>query len=109
MNLADMFGQLSEMKKNMENVKASLDGIHVEGEAGGGMVKVTANANKKVLRLVIDPQIVNDREMMEDLIVAATNKALELAEARGAEELSKVAGTMLPNIPGLDLSELGLK
>lgn len=109
MNLADMFGQLSEMKKNMENVKASLDDIHVIGEAGGGMVKVTANANKRVLKLAIDPQVMNDHEMMEDLIVAATNKALEEAEKRGAEELSKVAGTMLPNLPGLDLGELGLK
>ncbi|MDX2062964.1 MAG: YbaB/EbfC family nucleoid-associated protein [Bacteroidia bacterium] len=109
MNLADMFGKLNEMKQNMENVRASLDQIHVEAESGGGMVKVVANANKQVLKLSIDPSVATDREMMEDLIVAAINKALEKAEEKGREELSKAASGMLPNLPGLDLSQLGLK
>ena len=109
MNLADMFGKLNEMKQNMENVRASLDQIHVEAESGGGMVKVVANANKQVLKLSIDPSVTTDREMMEDLIVAAINKALEKAEEKGREELSKAASGMLPNLPGLDLSQLGLK
>lgn len=109
MNLADMFGKLNDMKANMEKVRENLNDIHVSADAGGGMVKVTANANKRVLKITIEPDALTDREMMEDLITAAVNKALDLAEEKGREELSKATASFMPNIPGLDLGSLGLK
>lgn len=108
MNLADMFGKIQQMQENMQKVRDNLDNILVEGEAGGGMVRVSANANKRILKITIDKSILGDAEMMEDLVVAAVNKALEKAEVQGREALGQATQGMLPNIPGLDLSKLGL-
>lgn len=108
MNLADMFGKLQQMQENMKTAQQSLDGITVEADAGGGMVRVTASASKRVLKIVIDPAILNDREMVEDLTTAAVNKALEKAEEAGRAELQKATAGMLPNLPGVDLSKFGL-
>lgn len=108
MNLADMFGKIQQMQENMQKVRESLDSIVVEGEAGGGMVRVSANANKRVLSITIDKSIAGDTEMIEDLVVAAVNKALEKAEEQGRQALGKATQGMLPNLPGLDLSKLGL-
>lgn len=113
-NMADMFGKISEMQEkmqeNVKKVKEQMDSIKIEAESGGGMVKVTANANRKILKITIDPEIIdkNDPEMLEDLVCAAVNKALEAAEEKGREEMSKVTSGMLPNLPGLDLSKFGL-
>lgn len=108
LNLGDMFGKLQQMQEGMQKVRQTLDTITVEAEAGGGMVRVTANANKRILKIKVDKDILNDAEMMEDLITAAVNKALDKAEETGRAELQKLTAGMLPNIPGLDLSKLGL-
>lgn len=107
-NPADMFGKIQEMQEQMQKVRDSLDQVTVEAEAGGGMVKVTATANKRVTKVHIEPEVYDDKEMLEDLLIAATNKALEMAEEKGSEELKKATQSMLPNIPGLDLSQMGL-
>ncbi|MDX1907860.1 MAG: YbaB/EbfC family nucleoid-associated protein [Bacteroidia bacterium] len=109
-NLGDMMGRFQDMQKRLKEVKDSLEDIVVEAEAGGGMVRVTANANRRILKMTIDPDVVdkNDTELMADLITAAVNKALDKAEVRGREELERVTKGMMPNIPGLDLSALGL-
>ena len=109
-NFGDMMGKLQEMQGRLKEVREQMDNILVEAEAGGGMVRVKANANRKVIKIDIDPDIIDkeDPEIMEDLITAAVNKALTLAEARGKEELEKATKGLLPNIPGLDLSRFGL-
>lgn len=109
-NPLDMFGKIKEMQSEMEKARQRLDDILVTGEAGGGMVKVTANANKLILKIEIDQDLIvpADKEMMEDLIAAAVNKAIEQAEKTAREELQRVSSGILPNIPGLDLSKLGL-
>jgi DNA-binding YbaB/EbfC family protein len=108
LNLADMFGKLQQMQESMQKVRQSLDTITVEAEAGGGMVRVTANANKRIIKIKVDKEVMNDAEMMEDLVTAAVNKALDKAEEAGRAELQKITSGMLPNIPGMDLSKLGL-
>ena len=108
LNMADMFGMVEKMKREMEETKARLGDITVEGEAGGGMVKVTATATHRITKIQIDPELYKDPEMMEDLICAAVNKAMEQAAETSRAELAKVTGGMMPNIPGLDLSKLGL-
>ncbi len=109
-NLGDMMGKIQEMQSRLKEVREQLDDITVESEAGGGMVRVTANANRKVLKIKLDPDIIDkdDPEIMEDLITAAVNRALEQAEARGREELQDATKGIIPNIPGMDLSNFGL-
>ena len=109
-NLSDMMGKFQEMQNRLKEVKEQLEDITVESEAGGGMVRVTANGNRKVLKIHIDPDIIDkdDPEIMSDLITAAVNKALDKAEIRGREEIEGVTKGMLHNIPGLDLGKMGL-
>lgn len=94
----------------MRKAREKLDDIIVESEAGGGMVRVKANANRKILKLTIDPDIIDpkDPEIMEDLIAAAVNKVLEKAEKTAQEEIQKISSDLMPNIPGLDMGKLGL-
>jgi nucleoid-associated protein EbfC len=108
-NPMELMGKLKEMQAEMERTRERLDDIIVYAETGGGMVKVSANANRKLLKIEVDPDIIdkNDKEMMEDLIVAAVNKAMEEAEKRAQEEVQKVSAGLLPNIPGMDMSKFG--
>jgi nucleoid-associated protein EbfC len=108
-NPMDLMGKLKEMQAEMEKVKQRLDDITITAESGGGMVVVTANANRKVLRIEVDADIVNanDKEMMEDLIAAAVNKAMEAAENVARDEVNRVSTSMMPNIPGMDMSKFG--
>ena len=110
-NPGDLLGKIQEMQSRLKDAQASLEQVTVEAEAGGGMVRVRANANRKVLKIEVDPTIVDkdDVELMSDLITAAVNKALEQAEARGKEEMQKATDGIMPNIPGMDLGSLGLK
>ncbi|MEZ4774852.1 MAG: YbaB/EbfC family nucleoid-associated protein [Bacteroidia bacterium] len=109
-NLSDMMGKIQEMQSRLKEVKGQLDEITVESESGGGMVRVVANGNRKVLKITIDPDIIDkdDPEIMADLITAAVNKALDLAEIRGREELEGATKGILPNIPGFDLGRFGI-
>ena len=108
-NPMELMGKLKEMQAEMEKAKDRLNDITVVGESGGGMVKVTVNANRKVLKIDVDPELVTkeDKEMMEDLIAAAVNVALEKAEDTAREEIGRISSGMMPNIPGFDLSNLG--
>jgi DNA-binding YbaB/EbfC family protein len=71
-------------------------------------VKVTANGNQKITGIEIDPEAVDedDLELLEDLVIAGVNKALEDASEMAQEEMKESMGGMLP--PGMDLSQLGL-
>lgn len=110
-NFKDMMGKIREMQDRLKEVKDQLDHITVEAESGGGMVKVLANANRKILKITLDPEIIDkqETEMMADLITAAVNKALEQAEERGREELQEATKGLMPNIPGLDLGNMGFR
>lgn len=109
MNMADMFGKLNDFQKKMQEAKEQLGSIEVEAEAGGGMVKVTANGNREVTSIKLDKDIVDpgDTEMLEDLIIAGVNQALKKAEEAGQEKMGEVTKGMLPG--GMDLGSLGLK
>lgn len=101
-NLGALLGQVQKMQEKMEKAQEGLIDIEVEGTAGGGMVIVVANAKQEILQITIDPEVVDpdDIDMLEDLIVAATNQALEKAQQAANEHLQKEAGGMLPNLPG---------
>lgn len=108
-NLNEMFGKLQEMQQKLQDAKSHLDKIVVETDAGGGMVRVKANANRKLLGIKLDPEIIdkNDPEILEDLITAAVNKALDLADEKGKAEMQRIGKDMLPNIPGMDMGKIG--
>jgi len=101
-----MLKQVQKMQAEMQKVQSELGNLTVTEDSGGGMVKVTANGNKELISLVIDPQVIKseDKEILEDLIVAAVNKAIQSASKMAEEELAKVTKGMIPpglNIPGL--------
>lgn len=111
-NMADMFGKISNMQAKMKEVQDRLGELTVDAEAGGGMVKVTANGNRKIVSIELDKDVIDpeDKEMMEDLVVAGVNKALEKAEDAAKEKMQEVYKDILPGggIPGMDMSKLGL-
>lgn len=108
MNMAELFGKMAEMQQRVKESQQELAKKTVTAEAGGGMVKVVADGTSRIKSITIDPSVIDtdDMELMEDLLVAGVNKALEDASAMAQEEMSKTAGSFLP--PGMDLSNLGL-
>ncbi|MEX0723461.1 MAG: YbaB/EbfC family nucleoid-associated protein [Gracilimonas sp.] len=111
-NMADMFGKIQEMQSKMQEAQEGLNDVIVEAEAGGGMVKVKANGNKQIVSIEMDKDVVDpsDKEMLEDLIVAGVNKALEKAETASKEKMQEMYKGMIPGggIPGMDMSKFGL-
>lgn len=112
-NMMDMFGKVKEFQARMKEAQESLSGITAKGESGAGLVKATVNGVKQVIKIDIDPDLIrpsatpaDDREMLQDLVVAAINKALENVEPKIREHLKKSTEGLLPNIPGLDLSSM---
>jgi DNA-binding YbaB/EbfC family protein len=97
-----MMKQLQEMQNRMAQIQEELEHKEVEGTAGGGVVKVRANGHQKVLSIEIDPEAVDpqDVELLQDMVLAAVNEALDRSRDLAAQELGVLtAGLGLP--PGL--------
>ena len=97
--LSQLMKQAQEMQANMEKVQEELASTEVEGEAGGGMVKVVVTCKYEVRRVTIEPSLMNDdKDMLEDLVAAAFNDANRKVERTVQEKMSSVAGGLnLPN------------
>lgn len=100
-----MLKQVQKMQEEMQKVQSQLGNLSVTEEAGGGMIKASVNGNKELLSIEIDPQVIipAEKDILEDLIVAAVNKALQSASKLAEDEMAKVTKGMLPpglNIPG---------
>ena len=108
MNMADLFGRIQQMQSQMQDLRQQLDQTQVEAEAGGGLVRVEATASRRILKLHIDPELLKDPEMLEDLVCAAVNKAIVTADEKAQAEVSRLTGGIMPNLPGLDLGKFGL-
>lgn len=108
LDMMKMMGKVKEMQARLKEAQDNLEKITASGEAGAGMVKAVVNGKKKLIALEIDPTILSSAEkiLVQDLVVAAVNKAMEEAEIKAKEELKKSTEGMLPNIPGLDLSSM---
>lgn len=111
-NMADMFGKFQDMQEKMKKIQDQLEDLIVEAEAGGGMVKVKANGNRKLVSIELDQEVIDpeDKEMMEDLVVAGVNKALDKAEDASKEKMQEAYKDMMPGggIPGMDPGKLGM-
>ena len=105
-DMMKMMGKVKEVQEKMKTAQESLGEITAEAEAGGGMVKVIVNGKKEVIKLEIDPSIItkDDAELMQDLIIAATNMAIQSVEVKSKEHIKKATEGMLPNIPGMDFN-----
>ena len=107
-NMQDMMKQIQKVQERVAEVQAQLEQKTVTAEAGGGMVKVTANGKHQIVKIEIEKEVVNpaEKDMLEDLVVAAANQALERASAMAQEEMQKATSGMMPNIPGLNIPGL---
>ena len=101
-NIAQMMQQAQRMQDNLKRVEQELAVLEVTGQAGGGMVSVTITGKMEVRRVHIDPSMLGDAEMLEDLVTAAMNDAVGKANAESATRMSAAtAGMPLP--PGMKL------
>lgn len=100
-DLSGLLQQAKEMHSNMAKLQAEAAAIEVEGQSGGGLVRVTANGAMDIRRVVIDPSLITsgDKEMLEDLICAAANDALRKSRQTLEAEMRKLTGGI--SIPGL--------
>jgi DNA-binding YbaB/EbfC family protein len=95
-----MLRQVQQMQDRMAKVQAELENETVEASAGGGAVRVVATGAQKVVSVVIDPEVAADNEMLQDLVLAAVNEAMEASKQLAAKKMQAVAGGLgLP--PGL--------
>jgi hypothetical protein len=100
--LAGLMKQAQVMQDNMKKAQEQLALTEVEGQSGAGMVKVVMTCSHDVRRVSIDPSVLDDREMLEDLVAAAINDAVRRGEELSKEKMAGfAAGLNLP--PGLKL------
>jgi hypothetical protein len=99
--LGNIMKQAQQMQKKMGQMQQEMETQQVEATSGGGMVTAVVNGRQKLLSLTIDPQCVDpdDVEMLQDLVSAAVNEAINKSQEMMQSEMSKLTGGM--NIPGL--------
>jgi DNA-binding YbaB/EbfC family protein len=107
-DLGGMMGKVKEMQTRMKEAHEKLGLLSVNAESGAGMVKVTVNGNRQLVKVEVDESLMNtaDREVVQDLVVAATNKALSEIDLKIKEELQKATQGFMPNIPGFNFEDL---
>ena len=93
-NMNNLMKQAQRMQRQMEEMQAELETKTVEATAGGEMVRVVVTGKKEIVEIELKPEVVDpdDIEMLQDLIVAATNEALRMVEQETADAMSKLAG-----------------
>ncbi len=111
MGITNILKQAQNVQEEIKRVKQELGGMKVTGSSGGGLVTVTANGKQQILDVKIDAETIKleDKEMLEDLVVAGVNQALERSQEMANERLSKVTGGILSNLPeGIKIPGLNL-
>lgn len=100
-NMQNMMKQMQKMQKKMAEAQEELGEKRIEGTAGGGMVTVAVSGHKEILEVKIKPEVVDpdDIEMLEDLVLAATNDALKKADDLTAQTMGQFTKGM--NLPGM--------
>ena len=103
-NIGNMMKQAQQLQKKMSEAQEKLYSIEVEGVSGGGLVKVVATAKGEIKRIILDDSLLSkeEKEMTEDLIVAAINDAKQKGEIASQEEMKSVTGG-IPLPPGMKL------
>ncbi|MFH0999535.1 MAG: YbaB/EbfC family nucleoid-associated protein [Bacteroidota bacterium] len=98
--LNKLLGNLGPMKEAMDNAKKKLDTITVKGEAEGGLVSIYVNGNRRVTEIRINQKLMDegDKEAIEELVLIATNKALEHADSVNEMEMASAARNLMPGM-----------
>jgi DNA-binding YbaB/EbfC family protein len=102
--MGNLLKQAQQFQTKMAKLQEELEDRTVEASAGGGMVTVVVNGRQEIVSINIEPEVINsdDKEMLQDLILAAVNDGLSRAKEMVNEEMGKLTkGLNLPNIPGL--------
>ena len=92
--IAGLMKQAQQMQTNMQKAQDELAQLEVEGQAGAGAVKVVMTCKHDVKRVTIDPSVMDDKDMLEDLVAAALNDATRRVEALTQEKMGGLAGGM---------------
>jgi DNA-binding YbaB/EbfC family protein len=101
-NIAGLMQQAQKMQQEMQKAQEELANLEVTGQAGGGMVSVVMNGQHAVKRVTIDPGLADDIEMLEDLVTAATNDAVNRIKETSEQQMAGVTqGMKLP--PGFKM------
>ena len=100
-NIGNIMKQAQKMQAQIAKVQEELAEKTVEASAGGGMVAVVVNGKQEILSIKIEPEVIDaqDRDMLQDLVVAAVNEGLRKSQEMVAEEMKKITGGL--QIPGL--------
>ena len=100
-NMQSMLKQAQKMQEDMAAMQAELEEREYEVSAGGGVVSVKINGKKQILSMNIDPEVIDpdDKETLEDLVVACVNEAIQKVESASQDEMSKITGGM--SLPGM--------
>lgn len=101
-NIAQMMQKAQRMQENMQKVQEELAQMEVTGQAGGGVVKITLSGKMEARKVAIDPSVLADAEMLEDLVVAALNDAVNKVNDESNKRMAAVTAGM-PMPPGLKL------
>jgi nucleoid-associated protein EbfC len=100
--MAGLMQQAQKMQENLKKAQDEIARMEIDGQAGAGMVKVTMTGKHECKRVQIDPGVMDDKEMLEDLITSAINDAARKLEAASSEKMGAMTGGMnLP--PGMKL------
>ena len=102
--MKNIINKAQELQNQMEKAQEELNSIEIEGQAGGGMGSVKVNGHKELVSLDIDPEILKeDKEMIEDMVLAAVNQGLQNAGKAAEEKMNSITGGMMGKIklPGM--------
>lgn len=102
-DMMGMMNKLKETQKKVEETKERLNHVLVDEQSTDGKLKITLTANRTIKSIVIDDELLQDKEMLEDYLIMTINRAIEKATHVNETELAAVAKDGMPNIPGLDM------
>ena len=102
-DMSNMLQKLQQLQEQMAKVQEDLSAKTISAESGGGMVKVTVNGKQQVTKIEIEKEVIdpNEREMLEDLVVAAVNRAIERSKELADTTMNDAAKSFLP--PGFPM------
>lgn len=101
-DIMGMMGKLKETQEKVAATKLRLDTVLIDENSTDNLLQITLTANRTIKNISIDPELLQDKEQLEDYLILTLNKAIEKATAINEAELAAVAKDGMPNIPGMD-------
>jgi nucleoid-associated protein EbfC len=105
-DMIKMMGKLKDAQEKLKEANEQLALLKHTAESGAGLVVATVTGKRQIIKLQIDDSLLSDKTMLQDLVIAALNKALSEADVLARQELQKSTKGILPEIPGLDFNNL---